>query len=248
MLARERQEKIINLVNLNKTISVIELSQTLNISESTIRRDLITLSEMGKLVKVHGGATAKIEDDIFIEPSIESKAKLNNKEKDIIAEYAASLITDSDFVFIDAGTTTEKMIEYITNTKATFVTNGYTHAKKLSRKNLKVYIVGGRLKEKTEAIIGSECIMALKKYNFTKCFIGTNGITQSGAFTTPDADEANVKSTAIEHSRMPYILADSSKFGQISLVTFASNERCCVITDKLKDKKFADVCSVKEVL
>ena len=90
------------------------------------------------------------------------------------------------------------MIDFITEMGATYVTNGFTHAKSWQKKQLKVYIVGGQLKASTEAVIGTECVNALKKFNFTKCFMGTNGISLSAGLTTPDIDEANVKSTAIK--------------------------------------------------
>lgn len=91
----------------------------------------------------------------------------------------------NDFVFIDAGTTTERMIDYITESTATYVTNGFNHAKKLAKKNFTVYLVGGRIKQTTEAVIGAEAVDSILKYNFVKCYLGTNGISLSAGFTTP---------------------------------------------------------------
>lgn len=248
MLSEERYNKILQFINKNKTVSVAELVEALGASESTIRRDLNLLALKNKIIKVHGGATVVSDNFDFSEQPVETKKKMFSKEKDIIAEYAAETIRDNDFVFIDAGTTTEKMIEYISPTNATFVTNGFTHAKKLARKNLKVYIVGGQVKTSTEAIVGTRCIEGLRSFNFTKCYVGTNGISLSSGFTTPDPDEAIVKQTVIERSYVSYILADHSKFNQVSSVTFSTIDKACIITDYLPDKKFLDKCTIKEVI
>ncbi|MDE6150282.1 MAG: DeoR/GlpR family DNA-binding transcription regulator [Ruminococcus sp.] len=248
MLTEERYGKILNLVKEYKTITVAQLTEELNASESTIRRDLNTLASKGKIIKVHGGATIIDDSFDFSEHPVETKEKLFSEEKTVIAKYAASTIKKNDFVFIDAGTTTEKMIDFITEMGATYVTNGFTHAKKLAKKQLKVYIVGGQLKASTEAVIGTECVDALKKFNFTKCFMGTNGISLSAGLTTPDIDEANVKSTVIKNSYISYVLADHSKFNQISSVTFGETDKVCIITDIVPDEKYKEKCVIKEVM
>lgn len=248
MLAEERYAKILKLLNEQKTVTVASLVECLSVSESTIRRDLNSLSSMKKIVKVHGGAIVLSNSFDFREQPIAKKEKLFSNEKESIARYAAAAIRPNDFVYIDAGTTTDRMIDFITEKTAAFMTNGFSHAKKLAQKNLKVFIVGGRLKASTDAVIGSECVEALKKYNFTKCFMGTNGISLNAGFTTSDSDEANVKRAAVEQSYVPYILADHSKFNVVSLVTFAAAEKACIITDYLPDNKFREKCIIKETL
>lgn len=246
MLTEERYAKILECLNTYRTVTVAQLAESLEVSESTVRRDLNSLSLMNKIKKVHGGATLLNDDyDFGMSASVETKVFLD--EKSSIAQYAAATIRPDDFVFIDAGTTTDKMIDFITEDNATFMTNGFEHAKKLAGKRLKVYIIGGRVKGLTEAVIGTECIEALKKYNFTKCYMGTNGISLSAGFTTSDAEEANVKKAAIEQSGCAYILADHSKFDRISSVTFAPVGKACIITDYLPDVKFRAKCIIKEV-
>lgn len=227
-------------------ITVTELVSLLNTSESTIRRDLTTLNNMGKLNKVHGGAT-KLESNYTIEEDVPSKCNINIEEKNIIAKYAASLIDENDFVYIDAGTTTEIMIDYIIEKRATYITNGIVHAKKLAQKGFMVFVLGGELKFSTEAIIGVEAISSLCKYNFTKGFFGTNGISEVSGFSTPDVKEALVKEEALKRSGRAYILSDSSKFNKISCVTFAKIDSAVIITTKLKNKKIEKYTQVMEV-
>lgn len=248
MLAEKRHAIILETVNRQKSVNLSELCQLLNTSESTIRRDLTILANMGKLVKVHGGAVS-IDDSFFNEESnVEEKSKLFTNEKIAIAKYSASMIDSGDFIFIDAGTTTEKMIDYIPNKDVTFVTTGFINAKKLAQRGFKVYIPGGKIKLTTEAIVGAECVLSLKNYNFTKSFIGVNGISLTSGFSTPDVDEAKVKTAVIENSRTVYILADHSKFDKITSVTFAQLNKAQIITDRLLDKKYLFKTNIKEVL
>ena len=135
MLTEERFAAILEELRTKNAVSVTELVDKLGASESTIRRDLNTLDEMGKLKKVHGGATVNDREYISDEPSVTDKINVNVAEKQAIGRYAASMIRDEDFVFIDAGTSTEWMIEYLDHSKATFITNGTAHAKKLLMKN-----------------------------------------------------------------------------------------------------------------
>ena len=131
MLTQERYQTILQILNEKNTVTVQELTKLLNTSESTIRRDLTTLDEMGKLNKVFGGATSIHQLSGVYEPDVESRESVMLEEKKAIAIYCAKLINDTDFVYIDAGTTTDLLTDYITNTNATYVTNGITHAKKL---------------------------------------------------------------------------------------------------------------------
>lgn len=249
MLTEERHLIILEKVKQNKSVKLLELCELLGASESTVRRDLSTLDERGLIKKVHGGAIS-IDEHSFdsVEQDVEEKSKMFTEEKTAIARYASSLIDDGDFVFIDAGTTTEKMIDFLPHKNVTFVTNAFVHAKKLAHKGFKVYIPAGEIKLTTEAIVGAECVSSLQSYNFTKSFIGANGISLSCGISTPDRNEASVKETAVHNSQTAYILADHSKFDKISAVTFAQLGRVKIITDKLKDKKYMTKANIKEVM
>lgn len=242
MLTEERFAIILDTVNRKKSVHLNELCDLLDISVSTARRDINILAENGKLIKVHGGAIAIDRNDNYLskEKSVAEKALLFPEEKAAIAKYAASLIDDDDFVFIDAGTTTERMIDFITSKNVSFVTNSFNHAKRLTQRGFQVFIPGGEIRPDTEAIVGEECVLMLENYNFTKCFMGTNGISVSAGFTTQNIKEARVKTAAINGSRKSYILADHSKFDKISFVTFAHINEAGIITDTLSADKWSD--------
>lgn len=149
--------------------------------------------QTARLVKVHGGAILKNTVYSTIDDEVVHRKEQNREAKDKIARYAAGLITDEDFVYIDAGTTTERMIDYIANRQAVFVTNAIGHAKKLAEHGCKVYILGGEFKAVTEAIVGEEAVFTLDKYNFTKGFWGANGVSLQRGFSTPELKEADGK-------------------------------------------------------
>lgn len=248
MLTQERRQKILDLVFQEGSATVNELSGEFNTSESTIRRDLIALSKLGKLKKVHGGATALSNEFVNREESNEEKLLKNIHEKNLIARYAAEQIDDEDFVFLDAGTTTYLMIDYLEGSKATFVTHGISHCQKLAQAGCKVFVAGGEVKSSTDAVIGLTVGSDLGKYNFSKAFIGVNGVSETHGFSTPDINEAMLKAMAVNRSCKSYILADSSKFGKVSAVTFAPLEKACIICDRCSDKAIKERTIVKEVI
>lgn len=237
MLADERLDETLRLINENGSMTSRELVKILNVSESTVRRDITQLAEENKIIRVHGGAMSCASQSVSGEDSdINARRVENGEEKRVIGKYAASLIKNNDLVYIDAGTTTEYMIEHITASGAVFVTNALSHALLLAKKGFSVYIIGGKIKSITEAIVDSEAIVSLTKYNFTKGFFGTNGVSASGNLTTPDIQEADVKRYAINRCQERFVLCDSSKFNKVSRVTFATKSDAKIITERIPDK------------
>ena len=232
MLTEERFAKIVKMVNQEGTVTVLELAQAIGISESTIRRDLNQLDKLGRIRKVHGGATAAVLMSDGHERNMQEKYSRNIEEKRAIAAYAATLVHPNDFVFLDAGSTTEQMAEYLEENTAFYLTNGITLAQKLAARGFKTMLLAGRVKASTDAVIGMEAVSSLAKYHFTRGFFGTNGITVAEGFTTPDLEEAANKRAAMEHCRQCYVLADNSKFDTLSNVSFGELSKAKIITTR----------------
>lgn len=242
MLVEKRQQMILKMLEEKRSITVTEIKEALGISESTIRRDLTVLDSEGKLVKVFGGAIALNSNYTAKELSVSQKLRVNENEKRLIAKTAAQMINSTDFVYLDAGTTTGYMIDYIKQKDATFVTNAVAHAKKLAVSGFHVILIGGELKGTTEAVVGNEAILSIQNYNFTKGFFGTNGVSMRHGFTTPDPNEALVKKTALKQCNKKYILTDCEKFDNISSVKFADFGEIHILTDRIPDnyKNYSD--------
>ena len=243
MLTEQRYEIILGLLREKNSVTVTELKDILNASESTVRRDITALYKAGKLTRVFGGAVALEHTVNAYEPTVAQKSELNIEEKKKIAAYAASLIQPEDFVYLDAGTTTGLMLDFIEERKAAFVTNAVAHAQRLAASGIRVILVGGTLKSSTEAVVGTMAALTLKDYHFTKGFFGTNGINPHAGFTTPDDREALVKKTAVEQCQKAYIVSDNSKFNRVSSVTFAGMSAGTILTDACPEewKGMADI-------
>lgn len=247
MLTQERYHSILQLLSEKDAVTVAELSAALDTSESTIRRDLNYLDEIGKLKKVFGGATAIQSSSGVTELPFESRESEMFDEKTAIAQYAATLVHDGDFVFIDAGTTTYRLIDFLTNKKATYLTNGIAHSRKLIQRGFTTHICGGKIKPNTEAVVGSTALGNIERLNFTKAFIGTNGIDLTAGFTTPELDEGTIKEAIVKKAYLTFILSDHTKFRRVFPVSFAEIHKGCIITDSVPDERFLQATVIKEV-
>ena len=234
MLTEKRYELILELLDKKRSVTVPEIKDVLGVSESTIRRDIIALDQEGRLTKVFGGAIAlRTAQIVNKELSMVQKKDLQIAEKQAIARYAASLIERDDCVYLDAGTSTGWMIEYIREAQATYVTNALSLAKRLADKGFHVILIGGEPKSSTDAIVGAEAVVNLQKYHFSKGFFGVNGVDRTSGFTTPDAREAMVKQVAVKNTQPAhrYFLTTASKFGEVYAVTFAGFESGVILTE-----------------
>ena len=248
MLAEERFAKILDLLAEKRSTTVQELCEALNASESTVRRDLTELDRLGKLNKVHGGATLPDSQFLADELTMDAKQALAIAEKRDIARAAAMLIRPQDFIYIDAGTTTLALVQALSGSalEAHYVTNGIAHARLLVQKGCKVFVPGGMLRPNTEAIVGAAAVASLQAYNFTKAFLGANGVDLQAGFTTPDPEEAAVKATAVRHARESWFLVDSTKFARVYPAVITELQGGAILTDRCPAPQYAKVTLVKE--
>ena len=248
MIAETRRQVILDALKRERSISVHALAELLNTSVSTVRRDLIVLDERGLLSKVHGGAALNDAQLSAVEFDMLTKENLMLPEKEAIARAAAGMIRADDFVFIDAGSTTLQLAHAITGEalKAVYVTNGLAHTRVLTQKGCTVYVPGGRIRQRTEAIVGSTALAALNQYNFTKAFLGTNGISLDRGFTTPGIDEREIKAAVVRLSGERWFLADSSKFDKVYPAGISALDSAGIITDSVPNESYRDRTTIKE--
>lgn len=247
MLKSKRKKFILDQLAREDFVKLDELVNQLKTSESTIRRDLDDLESEGKLRRVHGGAERlSVSSE---ELSIQEKSIKNIHEKRQIAEFASQTIQDGDVIFIDAGTTNALLIDYLYQKNLTVVTNSIHHAAKLLEKQINTIIIGGLIKQTTDASVGRVAFEQISQHYFSKAYLGMNGI--DGAYlTTPDPEEAAIKQAILANAKRTYVLADASKIGQTSFVKVASIEAVDIITnvsDKILVKKIREKTRVAEV-
>lgn len=239
MFAEERRKEIIKLLEKEKRASVNKLSEEFDVSRATIRRDLSDLEKNGFLRRTHGGAI--LSGSSKMEPSFKEKEDKLAKEKDKIGKKAAKIIKDGDTIFIDAGTTTRYIIDYIKDKEnLTIVTHALHIINKIKNDNLDfdLVVVGGEFKKSTEAMIGPAAEDFLKKLRVDKSFIGVNGFNLDSSATTPDLREAKIKEIALKIAGENFLLFDQSKWEEVYFYKFAELDQInFIITDNINNNR-----------
>lgn len=248
MLNAERKEKILDMLEGLGVVKLSELVKSLNSSESTIRRDLSEMEEEGLLERVHGGA--KLLKQHNLEPSMDEKSFKNIHSKQQIAKRAAELVQENDCIYLDAGSTTIEMIPFLADKKITVVTNGLGHIERLVNLQVEAYLLGGKMKVHTKAVIGAVALSNIGNYHFDKVFIGANAIHDEFGFMTPDTEEAFLKRKASQQADEVFVVADHSKFACANFAKMFELSRATLITDYVpvnKAESFSQKLKVIEV-
>lgn len=237
MFTEERRQLISEMLSKQSRIKVNEISELLNVSESTIRRDLKEMEEMGLLSRTHGGAVSFSVTNF--EPSFNEKETSNLEEKYSIGKAAAEMIKDGDTVVIDSGTTTLELARNITAKNISVITNSIDIASVLCQKeNVEVILTGGSLRPNTRAMVGQIAENVIKNFRVDKAFIGANGISAEAGLTTPNYTEAQTKKAMIDIANKVIIVIDSSKFNKVNLAVISPvSEITTIITDSAADRK-----------
>lgn len=238
MFPEERKEKILELVNRRKTVKVSELSEVLKTSEVTIRKDLDELHNEQKLCRTHGGAVV-IHHERNDLPLRELCVR-QVEEKKKIAKAAFRYIRDNDVILMDESTTVHELARLVAKANfenLTVVTVSIPVANiLLTNEKLNVVMIGGPIERGTHAALGTIAERMLKDFCIDKCFVGINGVETTGVYTTSNFLAMTIKQAMFEVSRQKFVLADHTKFGQVSFLKVGEGEIDWLITDyKLDD-------------
>ena len=213
MLKEERHNYILEQLRSKQKVLTSVLSESLAVSEDTIRRDLKELSDIGRIHKVHGGALAP-----SLNPHNYADRKVYALESKIkIAEKAKDLIQDGQVVLMDGGTTNLELVRRLPqDLKATFFTNSLPVAVQLSEHpRIEVIFAGGKLLKEAQATIGSEVIEAFSAIRADLCILGTRSLDHEAGITEINWEEAKVKRAIVTAARRVVSLAISEKIDTI---------------------------------
>lgn len=244
----ERQKQILSLIDDKNVVSLQELVKICVVSEATIRRDLAYLEEKNLIYRTHGGA-AKKSATRGVENSLDSKKSENKIDKQKVAKYVCdNYVKNGQTIYLDAGTTTYDMIEYLKNRNITVVTNSVYHLNKLIQNKIYTIMLGGVVKHSTYAVVGQITTEQLSKYSFDSCFVGCNGIDENFGLSTADENEAYVKNKAIKNSKNKYVLADLSKFNHRKFQKFADLSEVIIVSYKIPNeyKKYKNIIEINK--
>ncbi len=234
LFREERLRMIMEMLFTNKSVTVAQLSKEFDKSAGMIRLDLAELESRGLISRTHGGAILVNDstDDLFLEKNIlQLRVESKKEEKTRIGKAVAELIHDGDSILIDGGTTT------------------YFVAKELHKKrNLKIittsmllfpilwdipdatiYLTGGVVHREFEDTYGDITLETIKRFKPEYTIMGVDGVSIANGFTTTDPSMAMVKRQMVAVSKNLIIVADSSKFGKVCLLSIADMQQTSVI-------------------
>ncbi|MDF0531521.1 DeoR/GlpR family DNA-binding transcription regulator [Tsukamurella sp. 8F] len=242
MYAEERQRAIAALVGDHGRASVTDLAERFDVTPETVRRDLAALERTGSVRRVHGGVVAAALL-AGVEPGVGEREETNAGAKRAIGAAARRFLPGTGgSVLFDAGTTTAAAARALGPAdRLTAITNSLPIATTLaSRDGVDLHLIGGRLRGLTHASVGASTVAAIAALRADVAFIGANGLTARHGLSTPDADEASVKSALMRAAQFVVVLADASKFGRESLYSFgALGGIDAIVTDAAPDTELA---------
>lgn len=218
----ERLITMLELIRLNRSMSVVDLSQRFDVSEETIRRDIRQLEATGRVVKVHGGVRLSSST---LEPPYQGRVSLNSAAKKEVGEKATELVEDGMTVFIDCGSTSYWFSRMLTKPKKLLVvTNSLDVANEvIGRDDWRLAFTGGQIDPDYRAAFGREAILQARQFTPDLLFLSIGGIHSDIGLLDFSIDEANFKRSLLDRARRKVVLTDSSKFsgaGSVHLADF----------------------------
>ena len=224
MLKSERQSYILHQVNLHNKVLLTELSEQINVSNDTIRRDFQDLADLGKIIKVHGGAISPS----FHNGHQSSREVYGYTQKRVIAKKAASLIKNGMFVMTGGGTTVLEMARALPrDLQATFISVSIpTLFEYSSHPNIEVIAIGDKISKNSKISVGSDAISKIREFRADLCFLGVNALNLETGISDNDWDIVQVKKAMIESSK--------------KLV-------CLTISEKINSRQPIQICDFKKI-
>ncbi len=229
----QRHMYILDELEKSEMLKVSDLSNKLNVSIVTIRKDLKMLENKNLIYRTHG-LIYKSNPYIY-DKNVNEKHLINTEQKNRIAKYAANLVEPNDAILIASGTTVHNFASAInvTSGKLIVVTSAMNVAIALSAKpNVEVIQLGGIVRSNSSSVVGLYAEEILKSMSFSKLFLGVDGIDADYGCSTSNLLEANLNHSMIKAAQKTIVLTDSSKFGKKGFGKICNlNEIDQIITD-----------------
>lgn len=218
----KRHIKILELLTKNKKMEVTKLSELLEVSQVTIRKDLDALEDSGIIVREHGYALINDSDDI------NNRLAYHYESKQKIAKKAVESIKDGETLMIESGSCCALLALEIAHTKkdVTIITNSAFIADYIRKiGTVKIILLGGEYQSESQVMVGPITRKCVEVFFVDKLFIGTDGFTQESGFTGNDYMRAEtVRDMARQASRV-MVVTDSIKFHQKGVVNLIDTKK-----------------------
>jgi DeoR/GlpR family transcriptional regulator of sugar metabolism len=221
MLMYERQHRILRILQDNPSVRVVELSETLGVSEATVRRDLDRMSEVGQIKRIHGGAVPAAS--AVPEAPVVQRSAENPEEKSRIGKSAANLIKEGDTVFIGSGSTTFEVARHLVGRQnVTVITNALTVVMQLSQEEgINLIVTGGFVRRSELSFIGHLTELALHELHPQKVIMGMRAVSLKEGLTNDYMPEVSTDQVIIHAAPQVILVADHTKFGYVAAALVA---------------------------
>lgn len=232
MFKNERLERILNLLERKKEMTTTDLRETLFVSGSTLRRDLIELEQMGKVTREFGHVELVRPDNVELSYLFREQEHEDAKER--IADSASTFLSDNQAVFVDSSSTASFLSPYLARLHNIIViTNGLRLAVQLDGiHSVKTFVAGGLVRPGSGSLLGDGTIEFLDDFRADLAFVSCTGITRDGLFMS-SLEQSSVKRRMIAGANKTILLCDHSKFGVKSYYRMADAAQItAIVTDQ----------------
>ena len=253
MLAKERQNRILSIIQANNSIRISDIIKDFRVSHETARRDLDTLQDQNLITRVHGGAVLSEKNSLSQIPVTETHPTSSMAEKIAIGKSAASLIKEGETVFLSVGLTVQQVAKALRKRKnITVLTNSVLVLNELLNSDVQLYILGGAVNNSENNIEGSLALQTLLNFYVDIAFIGAGGISHDLGISDYSLEVAKLNENIIRHSKKSVLVAHSKKFGTNCLsITCPLSSIDTIITDTnlpVQDKNYLTECGTEVIL
>ncbi|WP_244833524.1 DeoR/GlpR family DNA-binding transcription regulator [Clostridium sp. BJN0001] len=214
-LVSKRRSYILKHLKSEKQISTSDLSERLNVSPLTLRRDLQELEKEGLVMRYYGGAKLVEDNPLVNEIDVNDDSLTANENKQKISKYAASFIEDGDTIFINSSSTALCVLDYIGDKRVTVITNNVKAIYSNVGENVDLILTGGQIYKRKLSLVGDFAATIFSSVIADKCFIGVSGISADFGITTSVFQETLINKAMMHHCKGPvFVLTVSSKIGK----------------------------------
>jgi DeoR/GlpR family transcriptional regulator of sugar metabolism len=248
MLANQRKDKILELLNEDGSAKVVNLAKLFKVTEVTIRQDLEKLEKEGLVLREHGGAFLKNIENQVRTFSLSHQDNLDKKE--LIAKKCLEFIDVGDTIILDSGSTTTEIAKKLKGIKnLTVITNALNIALMLGvEPGIEVIMTGGEFKPPTLSLTGQKAADFFNGLNVHKLFLATAGLSLKSGLTYPSISDLVVKKAMISAAETTYLVADSTKIGKSSFASLGALSLIdYIITDAGIQEKYKNLLNENEI-
>ena len=229
----ERRRILLDRLRSDGKVNLNEIAAELGVSSMTIRRDLRILVDDG--IATISSGTAHLAQGAYDGPLTQSppRSRDHTIQKQAIGRAAAQMIEDGDTIIVDCGSTTLQLLRYLGHKQVTIITNSIPVAGLVgANPQVKLIYAPGEYSPDSTGMVGPLAVDFFHNIRADKAFLGAHGFDAMGGVNEPVLGDATAKRAMLEASRASYLLADSSKYGNVHLMALSRlSDYTCVITD-----------------